>query len=141
MILDVKEKSGGRVGSNSALNYLSSLMFELGAVDLGYAGAKFTWCNKQWGRGSIRERLDRGIANMEWRMEFPRANVLHLGAVNSDHCPLLIDTNPIDVRCPRPFRFEAMWAEDARCYGVIDKAWKKILWAMIVLFCTGSNSF
>uniref|UniRef100_A0A2N9I911 Protein kinase domain-containing protein n=1 Tax=Fagus sylvatica TaxID=28930 RepID=A0A2N9I911_FAGSY len=123
MILDVKEKSGGRVGSNSALNYLSSLMFELGAVDLGYAGAKFTWCNKRWGRGSIRERLDRGIANMEWRMEFPRATVLHLGAVNSDHCPLLIDTNPVDVRCPRTFCFEAMWAEDARCYDL--RKWNK----------------
>ena len=125
MILDAKEKSGGRVGSNSALNYLSSLMFELGAVDLGYTGAKFTWCNKRWGRGSIRERLDRGIANMEWRTEFPRATMLHLGAVNSDHCPLLIDTNPVNVRCPRPFRFKAMWAGDARCYGVIDKAWKR----------------
>ena len=101
------------IGSNSALNYLSSLMFELGAVDLGYVGARFTWCNKRWGRGSIKERLDRGIVNMEWRTKFPRATVLHLGAVNSDHCPLLIDTNPIDVRCPRPFHFEVMWAEDA----------------------------
>ncbi len=40
MIMDSKEKSGGRVGSNSSANYLRSLMFELGTVDLGFAGAK-----------------------------------------------------------------------------------------------------
>uniref|UniRef100_A0A2N9IFF8 DUF4283 domain-containing protein n=1 Tax=Fagus sylvatica TaxID=28930 RepID=A0A2N9IFF8_FAGSY len=102
-------------------------MFELGAVDLGYVGARFTWCNKRWGRGSIKERLDRGIANVEWRTKFPRATVLHLGAVNSDHCPLLIDTNPVDIRCPRPFHFEAMWAEDARCYGIFVNGTKRFL--------------
>jgi hypothetical protein len=95
-------------------------MLELGAVDLGFSGARYTWCNKRWGHGCIRERLDHGIANVQWRTEFPRATVLHLGAVNSDHCPLLIDTNPVDVRCPRPFRFKAMWATDDRCFGVIN---------------------
>uniref|UniRef100_A0A2N9FSF1 Uncharacterized protein n=1 Tax=Fagus sylvatica TaxID=28930 RepID=A0A2N9FSF1_FAGSY len=79
-------------------------MFELGAVDLGYVGARFTWCNKRWGRGSIKERLDRGIANVEWRTKFPRATVLHLGVL--DH-----------------FHFEAMWAEDARCYDL--RKWNK----------------
>ena len=49
----------------------------------------------------------------------------HLGALNSDHCPLLIDTNPEDAFSPRPFCFEAVWAKDPRCYDVIDLAWKK----------------
>ena len=125
MILDAKEKVGGRSGSSSNSNYFNSLMFELGAIDLGFSGARFTWCNKRWGHGCIRERLDRAIVNMQWRTEFPRAAVFHLGAVNSDHCPLIIDTNPADVRCPRPFRFEAMWANDPRCLVVINEAWKR----------------
>jgi hypothetical protein len=37
----------------------------------------------------------------------------------------LIDTNPADVRCPRPFRFEAMWTGDPRCFDVIFEAWKR----------------
>uniref|UniRef100_A0A2N9HH03 Reverse transcriptase domain-containing protein n=1 Tax=Fagus sylvatica TaxID=28930 RepID=A0A2N9HH03_FAGSY len=66
-----------------------------------------------------------GITNIEWRLAFPKANVIHLGAINSDHCPLLIDTNPEDSFSPRPFRFEAVWAKDPRCYEVINQAWKK----------------
>jgi hypothetical protein len=125
MVFEAKEKVVGRIGSASGTNYLRNLMFELGAVDLGFSGNRFTWHNKRWGNGCIRERLDRGITNILWRSEFPRANVLHLGAVNSDHCPLLIDTNPADVRCPRPFRFEAMWTGDPRCFDVIFEAWKR----------------
>ena len=49
----------------------------------------------------------------------------HLGAVNSDHYPMLIDTHPSNVNAPRPFRFEAMWTKDPRCNGVISEAWKK----------------
>ena len=39
-ILDAKEKEGGRNGSSSGLRYLSNLMFDLGAVDLGFAGGE-----------------------------------------------------------------------------------------------------
>ena len=37
-----EEKKGGRKGSSSAPNYLKELMFEFGAIDLGYSGSKFT---------------------------------------------------------------------------------------------------
>ena len=125
VMMDDFEKEGGVCGSSSIPSYLKDIMFDLGAVDLGFAGNKFTWSNRRWGRNSIRERLDRGIANIEWRLAFPKANVIHLSAVNSDHCPLLIDTNPQDSFSPRPFRFEAVWAKDPRCYEVINQAWKK----------------
>ena len=95
--MEANEKLGGHTGSTSATNYLRNFMFELGAVDPGFSGAKFTWCNKRWGKGCIKERLDRGVANSMWRTSFPRASVSHLGAVNSDHCPLLIDTNLADI--------------------------------------------
>ena len=125
LIVEANEKLGGHTGSTSATNYLRNLMFELGAVDLGFSGAKFTWCNKRWGKGCIKERLDRGVTNSMWCTSFPRASVSHLGAVNFDHCPLFIDTNPSDIQALRPFRFEAMWTKDPRCYGVINEAWKK----------------
>jgi hypothetical protein len=124
-VVEDNEKIGGRSGSSSASNYLRNLISDLDAVDLGFSGVKFTWCNKRWGKGCIKERLDRGIANSSWRTSYPRASVKHLGAVNSDHCPLLIDTHPSDVNAPRPFRFEAMWTRDPRCNCVISEAWKK----------------
>ena len=33
-------------------------MFELGAVDLGFSRARYTWCNNHWGHKCIRERID-----------------------------------------------------------------------------------
>jgi hypothetical protein len=119
-----EEKVGGKRGSGSTPNLLQEIMFEFGAVDLGFTGSNFTWCNKRWGRGCIRQRLDRGIANMHWRLAFPRVAIYHLGAVNSNHNPLLIDSNLEDCLAPRSFRFKAMWAKDPRCYDVIDGAWQ-----------------
>jgi hypothetical protein len=41
-ILKSNEKRGGRCGSSSSPNYLGNLMFDLGAMDLGFSRAKFT---------------------------------------------------------------------------------------------------
>ena len=78
--------------------------------------------------GSIKERLDRGICNSEWRLLFPKAVILHLGAINSDHCPLLLDSNPTDYLMPHLFRFVAAWLRDPRCFEVIRLAWKKVFY-------------
>jgi hypothetical protein len=94
VVINDEEKIGGITGGSSILSLLKELLFDLAVVDLGYVGNRFTWSKRRWGRNSIRERLDRGIANIDWRLAFPRAVVYHLGALNLDHCPLLIDTNP-----------------------------------------------
>lgn len=62
---------------------------------------------------------------MSWRLAFPKATIQHLGAINSDHCPILLDTQPADHYLPRPFRFEAAWTRDTKCFGIIDEAWKE----------------
>ena len=60
-------------------------------------------------------------------MLFPKATVFHLSAINSDHAPLLIDTNPSEDYCPHPFRFEAIWVRDPRYGGIIRKAWNSMV--------------
>lgn len=94
------EKAGGRTGSSSTSNYLREILFELGAVDLGFTGNGFTW-SRRWGKNSIRERLDRGITNISWRLSFLKATIHNLGVIKSDHCPILLDTNHVDGYSPR----------------------------------------
>ena len=122
VVINDEEKQGGVKGNTSTLNFLQEIMFELGAVDLGFSGNKFTWTNKRWGKNAIKERLDRGIANMSWRLKFPKATIYHLGAIKLDHCPILLDTNPSEEFFPRPFRFEAAWTRDPGSYDVIRQA-------------------
>uniref|UniRef100_A0A2N9H0H1 aminobutyraldehyde dehydrogenase n=1 Tax=Fagus sylvatica TaxID=28930 RepID=A0A2N9H0H1_FAGSY len=122
VVIDDSEKEGGTAGSSSTPSFLKELLFYLAAVDLGFVGNKFTWTNRRWGRHAIRERLDRGIANIDWRLAFPRASVYHLGTVNSDHCPLIINDNPVDSFSPRTFHFDAVWAKDLVLLGPATKA-------------------
>ena len=91
-----------------------------GSLEVGSPGGK-----RDGGRNVLRERLDRGISSMSWRLVFPKATIQHLGAINSDHSPILLDTQPTDHYLPRPFRFKAAWTRDTKCFGIIAKAWKE----------------
>jgi endonuclease/exonuclease/phosphatase (EEP) superfamily protein YafD len=59
--------------------------------DLGYKGARFTWTNCRQGGGFTKERLDRALANAEWRTLYQEVTVHILAARSSDHKPLLVE--------------------------------------------------
>lgn len=72
------EKQGGRQFDFSSCNRFYQLKLMLGLVDIGQSGNPFTWCNSRKGYNQIREHLDKGVANGEWSLLFPRAIVQHL---------------------------------------------------------------
>lgn len=43
--------------------------------------------------------------------------------IDSDYCPLVIDTDPPSEKGPKPFKFEPSWIEDPECVEVISEAW------------------
>ena len=127
-VLNKDEILGGRKGCSSTNNYLNELMFEFGAIDLGYAGSKYTWAKGIWGKASIKRKLDRGnrgIANISWRLAYLRASITYLGAISSNHTRKLLKTNLQTSFAHCPFRFEATWLRDERCYSVIETVWKE----------------
>lgn len=54
-IMEEEENVGGkRVIAKSNL-FLRDFMFEVRAIDIGFTGRPFTWCNKRGGQTNIRE--------------------------------------------------------------------------------------
>jgi len=47
-------------------------MDQCGLLDLGFHGPRFAWTNKNpiW-QCNIKEHLDRGLGNAEWKIQFP----------------------------------------------------------------------
>lgn len=62
----------------------------MGFLDLGFVGTQFTW-HKHFADGHlVWERLDRGLANSEWILQFRGTRVHYLQSNNFDHHPLWI---------------------------------------------------
>lgn len=123
-VLDSQDKFGGRAINTSRASLFRNCMNTCGMSDLGFSGSRFTWTNTQSTGNLIKERLDRAWANSSWNLLFPNANVLHLPRTHSDHCLILLSTDPI-IATPilRPFRFESFWFSDPSVYSVIEKSW------------------
>ncbi|KAF9612249.1 hypothetical protein IFM89_038671 [Coptis chinensis] len=112
MILDKSEKRGGGPYTPNESVIANNLIQEAGLIDIGFSGNPFTWWNKQAGLGSVKKRLDRSLANAEWMLIYPEANLTHTPTISSDHSAILLDTLPQTHTIFCPFHFQAMWIRD-----------------------------
>ncbi|XP_021842437.2 uncharacterized protein [Spinacia oleracea] len=125
-ILFEAEKEGGQPRSQREMDEFREAMDECGLIDLGYFGKPFTWWNKQTEQFAVFERLDRGVASLEWIQLLPHIGVIHRPSDKSDHIPIELTTMPRSGtprnRC-KPFRFEDMWLSSPDCEEVVKGAW------------------
>jgi hypothetical protein len=94
-------------------------------VDLGFFGLPYTYDNKRRGRGNVKVRLDRVVADNQWCNLFPKATVEHKVSPCSDHCPIVLKCDKEEelVQRPRYKRYEVMWERDASLPDHISNAW------------------
>ncbi|RYR45945.1 hypothetical protein Ahy_A07g031714 [Arachis hypogaea] len=126
-IAEEGEKKGGAEIDQHTCRRFRERINNCKLVDLGYVGSKYTWKGGQReGMDRVFKRLDRGLANAEWRREFMNARVEVLPRVNSDHHPLLAILNPsIPENKDKPFRFEIMWKTHPNFNEFVTGAWQK----------------
>ncbi|XP_019438842.1 PREDICTED: uncharacterized protein LOC109344534 [Lupinus angustifolius] len=90
-------------------------------IDMGFSGSWFTWT-----KGGLKERLDRVLANLEWRLKFPLVEVFHLNPMKSDHSPLLLSL--LGALSPnlhqRPFRMLVASFSHPSFEDLIRKIWE-----------------
>jgi hypothetical protein len=73
-------------------------------------------------------RLDRAVADPDWRNLFSDAKVQHVVSSCLDHYPLLIELHKDnwEKRGPRVFRYEVMWERMDSLSDEIKKEWCKL---------------
>ncbi|XP_042953504.1 uncharacterized protein LOC122290052 [Carya illinoinensis] len=127
-ILYSDEKEGGNPRSEYLMRQFKEVMEEGSLCDLGWAGNKFTWSNCHEDESFTKERLDRAIANVDWKSLYPVHTVETLPAICSDHSPILLDFSI--ERCSfrrwhHFFKYEASWNNEEGCSEVVAEAWNK----------------
>lgn len=96
-------------------------------IDLGCSGPAHTWLRRNSKASFKSARLDRGLANDDWRLRFAEGTVRNLPKASSDHCPILISTSgfaPVPT-VVKPFRFQAAWLHHDNFYSFVHEQWKK----------------
>lgn len=87
-------------------------------------GSPYTWQKYFVDGHSIWEILDRGLATNDWLMKFPRVRIHHLSSDSSDHYPLWIILDGLEVESiPKLFQFEEMWLLYPGYSNVVKAVW------------------
>lgn len=96
-----------------------------GLLDIHSLGGRFTW-HRTHGCKHMAKKLNRALANIQWRLSFPEAFVEVLCRLHSDHNPLLLKLGGTpQPRGPKQFRFEAAWAMHEDYQGIVQTAWEQ----------------
>lgn len=122
-VLLMTDKSRGKPIATSSRGGFRQFLDDAALIDLGYEGPRFTWNNRRSGKANIQERLDRGFANDAWKLLFNHASITHLTAFNSNHRPILLQTDPPRCSLPKPFKFETFWTTLPQAGIIIATAW------------------
>lgn len=75
-------------------------------AELTFKGRMWAWANNCEDEGFVEERFDRFFAFFEWFIDYPQAVVTHVHKQSSDHCLLLLNTNPNVVQTKKRFHVD-----------------------------------
>ncbi|KAL9660265.1 hypothetical protein QQ045_025078 [Rhodiola kirilowii] len=95
-VVCLSEVQGGRGRNDWQMENFRRVLSDCQLSDLRYSGYPFTYSNRREGEAKVRARLDRAVANVDWRRIFPSTTVNHVQLHASDHQLLVLDT---DNRC------------------------------------------
>ncbi|KAM7261936.1 hypothetical protein ACFE04_021013 [Oxalis oulophora] len=123
-ILNQSEKSGGLRRLEGKINNFRQVLHDCNLQEVTASGPFFTWKNNI-SHGMILEKLDRVVANDQWRALFPNDVFLNLVSSISDHCPVLVNTNLIEGwhKKNSNFKFENYWADNKLFLEVVKANW------------------
>lgn len=117
------EKQGGCIFHPSSSAGLFAFLDASGAIDIVYVGSPFTWDNGRPGLAHIKERLDRCLVSIDWRLLYPNATLSHHLFYVSDHSTITLRLWGPNASLPRQFKFEEFWLSNHFCFSTVKLAW------------------
>ncbi|PKU74941.1 hypothetical protein MA16_Dca020713 [Dendrobium catenatum] len=118
IISNVSKRVGGNPPNTNAMDDFNTMINDCNLNDIGFFGSPFTW-----NRANLWQRLDRCLFNNEWIADFAMTNVEHLSRTLSDHSPILLKINKINISCSYAFRFQNMWMHHTDFKNIINVNW------------------
>lgn len=124
-ITHLDEKLGWMERDAGQMREFRECLKNYGLTNLGFVGQRYMWCNGRLGEHRTLIRLDRMVANEEWRVLFLEAKVHHVSMFASDHYLLVLwlERKVRSRSLKRRFLFETIWSRDERCMQVVEEAW------------------
>ncbi|GAU41147.1 hypothetical protein TSUD_190470 [Trifolium subterraneum] len=107
----------------SRANSFSHMMDNCSVMDLDTIGGFFTWRRNTRFGGHLRKKLDRCLADVDWRMAFPDSLAELLPAHDSDHNPILVSCMKANSRRPKSFHFQAAWLSHPDYEPLVHTTW------------------
>jgi hypothetical protein len=127
------EKVGGDARSENCMVKFREALEDCGLHDLGFVGDAFTWRNHHHNATSYtKERLDRAVANSEWRARFPLVRVINGEPRHSDHQPIIIEPGAKErIMWRKPLqvmkKLEVRRLVEEDCFERVEGAWEKAI--------------
>ncbi|RYR77281.1 hypothetical protein Ahy_A01g001732 [Arachis hypogaea] len=121
-VISQDEKVGLHPKPSSQIESFRNFVHENAVLDLELQGMKYTWFSNPRNGCVTKERLDRVLANWEWRKMFQNATLSAFPPISSDHTHLILNVNPRRRR-RKNFKFETFWVDHADCDSVIRRRW------------------
>ncbi|XP_010676027.1 uncharacterized protein LOC104891937 [Beta vulgaris subsp. vulgaris] len=122
-ISNSSDKLGGSPPVMARFLNMQNLFNSLPCIEIPFSGSIYTWRKKKGGADNIHERLDRGVASIDWLSLFPQAKISHNIFTSSDHCQITLNYIPFQKAKAPPFKFEKMWCSRRDYDTLVKKTW------------------
>ncbi|KAK9756123.1 hypothetical protein RND81_01G075200 [Saponaria officinalis] len=98
-----------------------------GLFDLKTIGKFFTWTNKQDGGDKVLCKLDRGLVNDAWMVDFPNSFADFRPEGLFDHSPCVVQLDVDGYGRRSPFKFLNMWVKDEIFSTIARRLWQEYI--------------
>lgn len=117
------DKSGGSTVNSQQTKDFQNFIQDIGLMDLGYVGPAYIWTNRKMTKWHMKERLERSVVNVEWKMFFSYTSVYHLPRIVSDHSPIYTNLLGDNRRRKTTFKLKSMWTLRKDFETMLNSSW------------------